>query len=202
MVSGTVASFEDSLDELDVGWTHTDPDGLGETLAELGRDPIVGVPFPFDDASLPGWVNSEPTPADLDAATTGVTAASVGIADYGSVVIRSTAEPTEQVSLYCDRHVAVLRAADVVPGMAEAFEWFGPQLREDRASAIIATGPSATADMGALVRGAHGPREVHVVILDGRDGPSDERDSAGGGEPAIDDASGSDFGAGEGSDDE
>jgi L-lactate dehydrogenase complex protein LldG len=31
---------------------------------------------------------------------------------------------------------------------------------------VLATGPSATADMGELVLGAHGPESVHVVILD------------------------------------
>jgi L-lactate dehydrogenase complex protein LldG len=50
--------------------------------------------------------------------------------------------------------------------MPEAFSWLGERIREDRGSAVVATGPSATADMGALVRGAHGPKEVHVVILD------------------------------------
>jgi len=32
----------------------------------------------------------------------------------------------------------------------------------------LATGPSATADMGALVRGAHGPERVHVLLIDDR----------------------------------
>jgi L-lactate dehydrogenase complex protein LldG len=49
--------------------------------------------------------------------------------------------------------------------MAAAFEWLGEVLRETRGSAVLATGPSATADMGALVQGAHGPKEVHVVVI-------------------------------------
>ena len=187
MASGTVAAFEDSLDGLDVGWTHTDPDGFEATIAELSREPIVGVPLPFAGASFPDGVETDPTPAELEAAATGVTAASIGIAEYGSVVIRSTSEPTEQVSLFCDLHVAVLRESDVVPGMAEAFEWFGPELRGDRASAIIATGPSATADMGALVRGAHGPSEVHVVILEDAGDDAVAGDDAEGGDAEGDD---------------
>ena len=98
-------------------------------------------------------------------ARTGVTAAALGVADYGSVVLRSDREGTEPVSLYVDRHVAVVRASDVVPDMPAAFERLGPLLR-DGASAVLATGPSATADMGALVKGAHGPKTVHVVVLD------------------------------------
>jgi L-lactate dehydrogenase complex protein LldG len=166
MSAGTVTTFEASLDRLDVGWTHTTSAELGAVLGEVTREPAVGTPLPFD-GSLPDWVNTTPTPADLDAATTGITAARLGIADYGSVVLPSTPEGTEPVSLFPDLHVAVLRRDDVVPGMTEAFDFLGREFREgDHSSAVIATGPSATADMGELVTGAHGPKEVHVVMLD------------------------------------
>jgi L-lactate dehydrogenase complex protein LldG len=166
MATGTVTTFEASLDRLDVGWTRTTSDGLGDALAEAAVEPAVGTPLPFD-ASLPDWITVEPTPRDLDEATTGVTAARLGIADYGSVVLPSTPAGTEPVSLFPDRHVAVLRTDDVVPGMTETFDALGELFRDgDHGSAVIATGPSATADMGALVRGAHGPKDVHVVMLD------------------------------------
>jgi L-lactate dehydrogenase complex protein LldG len=166
MATGTVTTFEASLDRLDVGWTHTTGDGLCDVLEEVATEPAVGSPLPFD-VSLPDWVNTAPTPADIDAATTGVTAARLGIADYGSVFLPSTPDGVEPVSLFPDLHVAVLRSNDVVPGMAEAFEFFGRAFRAgDHSSGIVATGPSATADMGDLVTGAHGPKEVHVVMLD------------------------------------
>jgi L-lactate dehydrogenase complex protein LldG len=166
MATGTVTTFEASLDRLDVGWTHTTSDDLAGVLDDVATEPAVGTPLPFD-ASLPDWVNTTPTPADLDGAVTGITAAGLGIADYGSVVLPSTPEGTEPVSLFPELHVAVLRTGDVVAGMPEAFDYFGAEFREgDHDSAIIATGPSATADMGALVTGAHGPKEVHVVMLD------------------------------------
>ncbi|ELZ81520.1 LUD domain-containing protein [Haloferax larsenii] len=165
MSTGTVATFEDSLERLEVGWTHTSSDELGDVLREVCDDPAVGVPLP-SDAPLPEWVNTNPTPADLREANAGVTAAGIGIADYGSVVVQGTPDGVEPVSLFCDRHVAVLQQSDIVPGMPEAFEWLGEEFRTGHSSAIIATGPSATADMGALVKGAHGPKDVHVVILD------------------------------------
>jgi len=70
------------------------------------------------------------------------------------------------VSLFVDRHVAVLDEADVVPNMEAAFERFGAEIPDTYGDAIIATGPSATADMGALVKGAHGPSEVRVVVVE------------------------------------
>jgi len=58
--------------------------------------------------------------------------------------------------------------------MADAFAWLGPRAREEDIDVILATGPSATADMGGLVRGAHGPKEVHVVLLSEKDSNDNE----------------------------
>lgn len=166
MSTDTVATFEASLDRLDVGWTHASGDEFETVLRDVCEDPTVGVPLSHDAATLPSWVDTDPTAATIRDAATGVTEAGLGIADYGSVVLQGTPDGVEPVSLYGDRHVAVLRASDVAPGMREAFEWFGEEFRTGHSSAVVATGPSATADMGALVKGAHGPKEVHVVILD------------------------------------
>lgn len=177
MTTDVVATFRSSLDALDVAWTRTDVAGFGATLAAVvGSDrPAVGAPLRFDgpgdderslDDAYPDWVDTRPTSAALADAVTGVTAAAFAVADYGSVVVTHDGSGTEPVSLYPDRHVAVVRAADVVPDMPAAFDRLGPLLR-DGATAVLATGPSATADMGALVRGAHGPADVHVVVLDG-----------------------------------
>lgn len=139
---------------------------VSETIAGLLDAPAIGTVLPWDDVELPDSVETEPTPADIEAAVTGVTAASLAIAQYGSVVLRSDAAGSEPVSLFNDRHIAVLRQEDIVPDMTAAFEWFGEELRQSRDSAIIATGPSATADMGSLVQGAHGPKEVEVIVVE------------------------------------
>lgn len=163
----TLDRFTSSLDRLEVGWTRTDTVAFPTDMETLVAPPTVGAPLPFDDVSLAALdVALDPTPDQLEAAQTGVTAARMGIADYGSVVIESAADATEAASLFPETHVAVLRATDVVQDMATAFEALGALLREDPRSFVLATGPSATADMGALVKGAHGPTEVHVLILE------------------------------------
>lgn len=175
MATGTVGTFEDSLERLDVGWTRTSPGRIESTLEELVRTPAVGVDL-GDELVLPESVRLDPTPADLREAKTGVTKASLAVADYGSVVLESTPGGAEQVSLFPDLHVAVLYESDVVDDMEAAFAWLGSRLREhgtDGKSAILATGPSATADMGSLVRGAHGPKEVHVVVVTERERAAD-----------------------------
>lgn len=163
-----IETFLASLDRLDVEWTRAASHDFSEVLAALLVEPAVGAPLPFDGLSmeeLPIILN--PTAADLEAARTGVTAARLGIADYGSLVLQGGPDSTEAASLFPELHVAVLQASDVVPDMAAAFERLARTARDGH-SAILATGPSATADMGALVRGAHGPKRVHVILVEDR----------------------------------
>lgn len=163
----TVDAFEGSLDGLAVETTRLAPESFAEVLKEVIDEPAVGAPLDFDSVSLDRTpVVRDPTPQQLENAVTGVTGASMGIADYGSVVLPSTAAGSEPVSLFCDRHVVVVDAEDIVPDMPTAVGEMATSVADARESAIIATGPSATADMGALVRGAHGPKTVHALIID------------------------------------
>ena len=148
---------------------------VGVPLGRSGPDGLADSP-----ASLPDRIDTDPTTADLREAHTGVTAASLGVAAYGSVALEADADGTEPVSLFVDRHVVVLRETDLVPDMADAFDWLGPRARDESVDVVFATGPSATADMGGLVHGAHGPKEVHVVLLrdDGATDGSDAADAA------------------------
>jgi L-lactate dehydrogenase complex protein LldG len=97
-----------------------------------------------------------------------VTPAAFAVAEYGSLAIRSRPDGDEPVSLYPERHVAVVAASDVLPDMDAAFERLAASFGRGEDSVVFATGPSATGDMGALVEGVHGPREVHVVVVEDR----------------------------------
>ena len=158
-----LSTFKRRLDSLGVTVSEGPKDDCGELVEAAAGDPAIGVEVA--DVSLPDRVETNPTTAELRAAHTGITGASLGVAEYGSVAIESDAAGTEPVSLFVDRHVVVLHETDLVPDMPDAFAWLGPRAREESADVIFATGPSATADMGGLVRGAHGPKEVHVVLL-------------------------------------
>lgn len=167
MAAETVAEFESSLDGLDVETTRTDSDGFHEALDEVLLEPAVGAPLPFEGVSLDGTpVTLDPTPAELESAKTGVTPVGMGIASYGTLAVQSTPEGIEPVSLYPDRHVAVLCERDLCAGMSEAFSWLSSEFDAGRDSVVFATGASATADMGEMVHGVHGPAEVHVIILE------------------------------------
>ncbi|WP_281195110.1 lactate utilization protein C [Halorubrum sp. F4] len=166
MSTEPLSTFESSLTEIGVELVRTSTEEFESTLAPLLDAPAVGTPLPFADVSLPADVETNPTVADLEAARTGVTAAGYGIADYGSVVVQGGPAGEEPVSLYADEHVAVVAASDVLPDMDAAFDRLAEDIRGGTGRAVIATGPSATADMGSLVTGAHGPMAVTVVLLE------------------------------------
>jgi len=159
--------FVESLDRLGVAWSRTTVADFASVLLDVLVPPAIGAPLPIDELSLDSEVVTlAPTPAQIEAAQTGITFACMAIANYGTVVLRSRSDATEAASLFPNLHVAVLRGSDVVPDMNAAFDGLGPAVRKHPHSLIFATGPSATADMGALVTGAHGPRHVHVIVVD------------------------------------
>lgn len=161
----TVDVFETSLNRHDVSSERVTLGAVEQTIERVVEPPAIGVELSLDDTRLPSTVVTAPTPAELEAAKTGVTRATYGVAEYGTVVLESTASGTEQASLFPEHHVAVLRERDIVPDMAALFGKLGRQIRAGRSSVVLATGPSATADMGALVKGAHGPKRVTVLVV-------------------------------------
>jgi len=165
------ATFEGALEELGVTVTGTTESELGAAVRAAITEPAVGVALDgtvgdgtFSLTETP--VTVDPTPVALREATTGVSGAELGVGDYGSVVLSMTDQGSELVSLFVERHVAILHEDDIQPDMDTAVTELDDRFNETGGSAIIATGPSATADMGALVKGAHGPKEVHVIVVE------------------------------------
>lgn len=169
-MASTRSAFESALDALGVTVTYTAESELAAAVEDTITEPAVGVELDdrFGDATFSladTPITVDPTPAELRAATTGVTSAELGVGDYGSLVLSMTERASELVSLFVERHVAIIDEADIQPDMNAAVTELDELFNETGGSAIIATGPSATADMGALVKGAHGPREVHVIVV-------------------------------------
>jgi L-lactate dehydrogenase complex protein LldG len=113
---------------------------------------------------LPG-VFSGRGKSELAAADVGITDAFAGVARTGSVCIALDPDHTGFISLLARMHVAVVAAEDIVEAPRELF-------RRDRLGGkgldrnfVFVTGPSATADMGPLVRGVHGPHRLHIIVL-------------------------------------
>ncbi|MCY4020887.1 MAG: LUD domain-containing protein [Chloroflexi bacterium] len=102
-------------------------------------------------------------------ARVGITGVTAALAATGSLILESGAGSYRSTSLLPEVHIALMRAEQI---LLDLESWEEAQRREGypaftRASnTTIVSGPSKTADIAhQLVKGAHGPREVHVMIL-------------------------------------
>jgi len=97
----------------------------------------------------------------------GLTGATAGIADTGSVLLLSGEGQPLTVSLLPEVHIVVLNQEDIYDDLVSLFS----HVQVWKASAgVIITGPSRTADIEmTLTIGVHGPGELHVLCI------SDER---------------------------
>lgn len=171
MSTDLVETFRSSL--LGTATLHeTTPADARTVIEELIDEPAVGIPLDFEGVVLPECVETDLSPATLELAATGVTPARQAIANYGTVTLPSDDAGTELVSLYADEHVAVVGAESLVSDMTAAFERLetdlAPDAIADVRTQVLATGPSATADMGTLIQGVHGPRQVDIVLVEDR----------------------------------
>ncbi len=104
-------------------------------------------------------------------ADVGVTTVDYALADTGTLVLRTGSGRARSVSLLPPVHIALVKPAQIIPGLDELFPLLADQYsqsngRPDSALTFI-TGPSRTADIElTLVVGVHGPQELHVILLD------------------------------------
>lgn len=97
----------------------------------------------------------------------GITSADFALSDTGSLVMISSREEARLVSLLPPAHIAVVPASKLLTGLDELFSIL-PRPGEQSSSMVLITGPSRTADIEQiLVRGVHGPGEIHVVVVEG-----------------------------------
>ena len=133
-------------------------DAIVEALA--GSRTVVPPELPWH---VPGAsVDDGMSAADLDGHDAVVTAARLGIAETGTVVLDHARDQGRRaLSLVPDLHVCVVRADQVVATVPQAVAALDPRLPQTWVS-----GPSATSDIElSRVEGVHGPRTLVVVLV-------------------------------------
>lgn len=102
----------------------------------------------------------------FDSVDASVTSALAGVADTGSLLLRPGAQEPRCLSLVPPVHVAVLQASTLYASLAAAVRALQPHA-EMPTNLLLITGPSKTADIQqVLAYGAHGPKELVIVLVD------------------------------------
>jgi L-lactate utilization protein LutC len=111
-------------------------------------------------------VLASPTDEQLSRADVGVCGAFAGVASAGCVCIAMGPPLVTMASLLMPLHIVLLSADRIVARPRDLFDpacLAGEGLRRNL---VFITGPSATADMGPLVRGVHGPHRLRILLLE------------------------------------
>ena len=99
------------------------------------------------------------------AADLGITGADYALADTGTLVMLASAKEARMISLLPPVHLAVVSRDRILANLDELF-LLVPRPDRITSSMVLITGPSRTADIEQiLIRGVHGPGELHVIIL-------------------------------------
>ncbi len=100
-------------------------------------------------------------------AEAGITAVDYGVAETGTLTLLARPAEGRAVSLVPPIHIGVLHARDIVFELGELFERVGARDESLPSALTFVTGPSSTADIELVhTVGVHGPRELHLVLLD------------------------------------
>ncbi len=184
-----VANFQRDLEPLGgFSYVTTNEDETIALILKLLRDASVQEILSWDDADLPvrrvgqtlrenGYTRLDVRVpedaegrknklAELERAGAGITGALAGLADTGSLALVTQPTQTRLVSLLPPIHIALLPVSRLYPTMA-AFFAAHPDVTQRGSNLIFVTGPSRTADIElTLTRGVHGPKFLHVLLLD------------------------------------
>lgn len=97
-----------------------------------------------------------------------VTMAVAGIVETGSIILRSAPASPTSLNFLPDVHVVVLRTSDIVDHPEDVWARMRSESTDWPRTVNIVSAPSRTADVGGIiVRPAHGPKSVHLMLCDG-----------------------------------
>lgn len=89
------------------------------------------------------------------------------VAETGTLMFPSAPERPTTLNVLTDTEIVVLRASRVVGAYEEAWDLLRSEIGAMPRNVMLVTGPSRSADIEqALELGAHGPRRLHVVLIE------------------------------------
>lgn len=143
---------------------------IAALLAENGVRTVACSDAPELRGLLPEATTALPHDAPRDAllaADCGLTSAQFAIAETGTLVLCSGDERHRLASLLPARHVCVLPRSRLRGTLAEVLAAVHHDGAPSSRTITFVTGPSRTADIElTLVVGVHGPKFLHVIVID------------------------------------
>jgi L-lactate dehydrogenase complex protein LldG len=131
--------------------------------ARMGDDPRLTA-MPWKDTALEVTTGRS---HGLD--LTGISHAEAGVAETGTLVLVSGHENPTTLNFLPDNHIVVLQAGEIAGDLESVFarlrKRFGKGVMPRTVNCI--TGPSRSGDIEqTILLGAHGPRNLHIVIVE------------------------------------
>lgn len=130
--------------------------------------PASGVCWP--ELATLGWreaglgVESRPTVGND---SVGITGCFCAIAETGTLVFLTGTDAPSATFLLPETHIAIVHASRIVAAMEDAFGLVRRERGELPRAVNLVSGPSRTGDIEqTIVLGAHGPRRLHIVLVD------------------------------------
>lgn len=144
------------------------PRVVGRYLDHHGLPPRIRVQ-PRTELTDLNWTGFE-TDADVEQDNSvSVCLAEFGIAETGSVVVHSGADMPVLLNFLPLHEIVVVPRSRILPFLDDYAEIAGRLARESGTprNMCLITGASGTTDIeGVLVKGAHGPKFLHIAIMD------------------------------------
>ena len=108
----------------------------------------------------------QPSKEEFRNVRAGVTDAFCAVASTGSVCVGVADNFASPITMLTRKHIVVVDSKTIVPRPSDLFSEEYLEGKGLKRSFSFITGTSATADMGPLVRGVHGPGKLHIIILE------------------------------------
>ena len=152
---------------------HGDSESLNQALLESVGEEMVILSEPdylspnlFSIFKLNKNVITHPSKEQFSNVKIGITDAFCAIASTGSICVSLSKNLNTPASMLTRKHIAIVDSSTILSKPRDIFSNDNSIKKILLHSFSIITGPSATADMGPLVRGVHGPGKLHIIILE------------------------------------
>jgi len=132
--------------------------GLGPELVAAPHGLLGGLPWPQQ-------LTLQRRPVQ-DGDLAGITVAFCGIAETGTLALLSGRQTPTPLNFLVDHFICVLQSTRLVAHLEDAWDLMRSELPGLPRALNLITGPSRTADVEQTIQlGAHGPRRLHVILL-------------------------------------